>query len=60
MLYAYNKKKLYKAYFAAIRNGRFAWPSVSIITEDQLSLYFLPMFKIAFNRYDYIVIFHCS
>lgn len=53
-----SKKKIknktqYKACFAAIRNGRFAWPSVSIITEDQPSLYFLPMFEIAFNRHDY-------
>jgi hypothetical protein len=47
------KKALYKAYSAAVRNGRFAWPSVSIITEDQPSLYFLPMFEIAFNRHDY-------
>lgn len=46
-------KKIYKACFAATHNVRFAWPSVSIITEDQPSLYFLPMFKIAFNRHDY-------
>lgn len=46
-------KTQYKACFAAIHNGRFAWPSVSIITEDQPSLYFLPMFEIAFNRHDY-------
>lgn len=58
-IYAYDikstakKKKGIGVFPAVTCNLRFAWPSVSIVTEDQTSLYFLPTSKITYNeRYE--------